>query len=230
MVHTPTVQARPTSRATVAFIIAAAATAIAGAVLMFGLQPTTDLSDEMWRYPWSSSGAFVAFSILSALIHGFVIVGLLAFGRSGAAGRSRTATSGITLAVTGTALLLVGELASIPIRDAAVDDTAALVVGAIFGVASVASTVGFLLTGWATLRAGVWHGWHRYTPLATGLWLVVLTPLGIAAPTLMHGGVGIYGLCLLAMAIALYVEPTPAVSVDSAVAGIPSAEPHLERA
>jgi hypothetical protein len=199
-------------------------------VLMFGIQPTTDLSDDMWRYPWSSSGAFVAFSILSALIHALIIVGLLAFGRSGAAGRSRTATSGLTLAVTGTALLLVGELASIPIHDAAVDDTAAVVVGAIFGVASVASTIGFLLTGWATLRAGMWHGWHRYTPLATGLWLVVLTPLGIAAPTLMHGGVGIYGLCLLAMAIALYAEPAPAASFDSAVAGIPGAEPQLERA
>ena len=110
------------------------------------------------------------------------------------------------------------------------DDTAAVVVGAIFGVASVASTVGFLLTGWATLRAGVWHGWHRYTPLATGLWLVVLTPLGIAAPTLIHGGVGIYGLCLLAMAIALYAEPMPGVSVDSSVAGIPGVEPQLERA
>jgi hypothetical protein len=230
MVPTTNVQARSTGPATVAFIGAGAATAIAGAVLLFGLQPATDLSDDMWRYPWSSSAAFVAFSIFSAAIHGLVVTGLVAFGRSGAAGRSRAATSGVALAIAGTALLLVGELASIPIRDADVDDTGAMIVGAIFGVASIASTVGFLLAGRATLRAGVWHGWRRFTPLATGLWLVVLTPLGLAAPTLLHGGVGVYGLCLLAMAIALHTEPTPAVDSDPVAAGIPGVEPQLERA
>jgi hypothetical protein len=210
MVPTSNVQSRPKRTVTVAFIGAAAATAVAGAVLAFGVQPASGISDDMWRYPWSSSGAFVAFSIFSATLHAIVIAGLVAFGRSGAAGRSRAATGGVALAVAGTALLLVGELASIPIRNAEVDDASAMIVGAIFGVASIASTFGFLLIGRATLRAGVWHGWRRFTPLATGLWLVVLTPLGLAAPTLLHGGVGIYGLCLLAMAIALHTEPTPA--------------------
>ncbi len=230
MVSTSNVQARPKSPAIAAFIGAAAATAVAGAVLAFGIQPATDLSVDFWRYPWSSSGAFVAFSVFSAILHGLVVAGLLAFGRSGATGRSRAATSGVALAVAGTALLLVGELASIPIRDAQVDDTSAGIVGAIFGLASIASTIGFLLAGWATLRAGVWHGWRRFTPLATGIWLVVLTALALAAPTLMHGGVGVYGLCLLAMAIALHTEPTPAVYSDPAAAGIPGVEPQLERA
>lgn len=208
MVPTNNPQARQTRRAAVAFIGAAAATAIAGAVLQFGIQPSTDLSDDMWRYPWSSSGAFVAFSVLSAVLHGLVIAGLLAFGRSGAAGRSRTATGGVALAVAGTALLLVGELASIPIRHAEIDDTSAGIVGGIFGLASVVSTIGFLLTGRATLRAGVWHDWRRFTPLVTGIWLAALTPLGLAVPKVLHGGVGLYGACLLAMAIALYTKPT----------------------
>jgi hypothetical protein len=214
MVPTTHVRARPSRPATFAFIAAGAATAVAGAVLAFALQPTTDISDDMWRYPWSSSAAFVVFSALSAALHALVIVGLVAFGRSGAAGSSRAATCGIGLAIAGTALLLVGELASIPIRDAGVDDTTAVVVGALFGVASIASTIGFLLTGWATLRARVWHGWHRFTPLAVGVWLVVLTPVGLAAPTLLHGGVGIYGVCLLAMAIALHTEPTPDAAAE----------------
>jgi len=76
----------------------------------------------------------------------------------------------------------------------------------------------------------VWHGWRRFTPLAPGLWLVVLTPVVEAAPTLLHGGVGVYGLCLLAMAIALHTEPTPAVHSDPPVAGTPGVEPQLERA
>jgi hypothetical protein len=206
-------QIRRTRRASGAFIAAAAATAAAGAVLQFGLQPTTELSDEMWRYPWSSGDAFVAFSLFSALLHVLVIGGLIAFGRSGVAGRSRAASRGIALVVTGTALLLVGELASIPIRDAELEDTSAAVVGGVFGLASLLSTVGFLVVGRATLRAGVWQDWRRFTPLATGIWLIALTPLSLAVPKVLHGGVGLYGVCLLAMATALYTRPATSRAV-----------------
>ncbi len=230
MATTSIVQARR-SRATVGFIAAGACTAVAGAVLLFGLQPVTDVSDDMWRYPWSSSGAFVAFSVFSAALHGMVIAGLLALSAAAAQPDDpEPRRAAWRSPIAGTALLLVGELASIPIRDAEVDDTSAVIVGAIFGVGGIASTVGFLLTGWATVRAAVWHGWRRFTPLAVGLWLVVLTPVTLAAPTLLHGGVGVYGLCLLAMAIALHTEPTPAVDSDPVTAGIPGVEHQLERA
>ena len=200
--------ARRANAATVGFIAASAATALAGAVLALGLQTTTSLSDDFWRYPWSSSGAFVAFSVLSAVLHGLVARGLLAFGRSGAAGRSRAASAGVVLATTGTLLFLVGEIASIFIRDARVDDASALFVSVFFGLGAFVSMIGFLLAGRATARAGVWHGWRRLTPLATGVWLVILNPIPAAAPTLLHGAVGIYGLCLLAVAIAMYTaEP-----------------------
>lgn len=197
------------------FVVAAAATSVAGATLAFGMQPTTDITDDMWRYPWESSGAFVAFSIFSATLHGLVAGGILAFGWSGAGGRSWTATTGLALAVAGTALLLVGELASIPIRNAETSDTSASIVGAgIFGVGGTLSTLGFLLLGWATFRVNVWHGWRRYTPLATGAWLIATTVVTVPFPTALHGMVGGYGLCLLAMAIALYTHPTPRDAAD----------------
>ena len=158
------------------FTVAAAATAVAGAVLAFGVQPSTDITDDMWRYPWESSGAFVAFSLFSATLHGFVAVGLLAFGRSGAAGRSRAATKRRGARRRGTVLLLVGELASIPIRNAETSDTTAGIVGGgVFGVAGILSTIGFLVLGWATLRADVWHGWRRFTPLAVGISLIAMS-------------------------------------------------------
>jgi hypothetical protein len=197
------------------FMVAAAATAVAGAVLLFGMQPFTDIPDDMWRYPWESSGAFVAFSVFSATLHGFVAAGILAFGRSGAAGRSRAATSGVALAVAGTVLLLVGELASIAIRNAETSDTSAGIVGGgVFGVAGILSTIGFLVLGWATLRANVWHDWRRYTPLAIGIWLSAMWVVTAPFPKALHGMVGGYGLCLLAMAIALYTDPTPAAPGD----------------
>jgi hypothetical protein len=197
-------------RHALAMLFAGAASAVAGAVLLFGLQPSTDISDDKWRYPWSSSGAFVAFSLFSATLHALVIVGVLAVGRSGAAGRSRVATTGVALAAAGTCLLLLGELASIPICDAGNDDGGVALVGALFGVASIVSTVGFLTLGWATLRAGAWHGWRRFTPLATGVWLVAVTAIGVPFPSVLHGMVGVYGLTLAALALALYTDPTPA--------------------
>lgn len=221
---------RPSDLITRAFICAAAATALAGAVLAFGLQPTTDLTDDFWRYPWSSSGAFVAFSLLSAALHGAVAAGLATFGRSGAAGRTRTARVGVALAVTGTVLLAVGELASIPVRDAKVDEAGAVIVGTLFGIASLSSTFGFVLAGIATLRARIWHGWHRYAPIATGVWLVVLTPVSLAAPTLLHGGVGVYGLCLLGVAIALRTETAPDPRPTIAAATAQRVEPGVGHA
>jgi hypothetical protein len=208
MTTVSTLSARRTNPAIVGFIAGSGAAALAGAVLTLGLQPTTSLSDDFWRYPFTSSGAFVAFSIVSAVLYGLVARGLVAFGRSGAAGHSRAATVGVASTVTGTALFLVGHIASIFIRDARVDDTRAQVVTVFFALGGIISMIGFLLAGWATARAGIWHGWQRFTPLATGLWLVVLNPLPAAAPALLNAGVGIYGLCLLAMAIAMYTaEP-----------------------
>jgi hypothetical protein len=194
--------------AAIAFVLGAAATAVAGAAVQVGVQPTTDVSDDMWRYPWESSGAFVAFSVFSATLHALVAVGLLAFGRSGVAGRSRGATSGVAIATAGTLLLVVGEVASIPIRDAELADTSAGVVGAVFGVASVLSAAGFLLVGRAMLRDGVWNDWRRFTPIVTGIWTTAL--VGLALTKALPGGVAIYGACLLAMAVALYTEVSPA--------------------
>jgi hypothetical protein len=218
---TKDIQIRQTRQAAVGFVVAAAATAVAGAVLFFGLQPTTDLSEDMWRYPWESSGAFVAFSIFSAGLHALVANGVAAIGRSGAAGRSRAATRGVALAVAGTALLLVGELVSIPVRNAESSDTSATIVGGVFAVGGILSTVGLLVLGRATLRAGVWQGWRRFTPLATGVWLIAMSLL--ATPTRLHGLVGVYGLCLLAMAVALYIDPAPAATANVG-------EPQLQRA
>ena len=215
MVPTNDTQIRQIRHSAVAFMVAAAGTAVAGLVLFLGVEPSTDISDDMWRYPWQSSSAFVAFSIVSAAMHGLVALGLLAFGRSGAAGRSRSAVRGVALAVAGTCLLLAGELLSIPVRDAKASDTSAAIVGAVFGLACVVSTVGFIVAGQATMRAGLWRGWRRFTPLATGVSLIPIGVLGLGLPTLLPALVAVYGLCLLAMGVALYTEPAPRTAVTA---------------
>ncbi len=187
-------------------IAGAALSAISGAVVQGAVQPSTTVPDTMWRYPWSS-GAFVLVSVVYAAMHVLVIVGLIGLRRSGMAGPTRAASAGLLVAITGTALLFVGELASIPIRHDRTDDTAAAVVGAVFGIAVVLSAVGFLITGRATIQAGLWTDWRRFTPLATGLWTTAL--VGISLTKALPTGVGIYGLCLLALFVALYTRPVP---------------------
>jgi putative exporter of polyketide antibiotics len=187
-------------------IVGAAATTLGGIVVQGIVQPATTVSDHKWSYPWSSA-ALVPVSILWASLHVLVFVGLLGYARSGVAGPSRSARLGTALALVGTALLFVGEMASIPIRDQRTDDTGAVVVGAIFALAILLTAVGFLAAGIATLRARLWQGWRRFTPLTAGI--VSCALLGLNATKALPTGVAIYGLCLLALGVALYTQPTP---------------------
>lgn len=113
----------------------------------------------------------------------------------------------MSLSVLGTLLLAAGEVASLPIRNARLDDTSAGIVGAVFALGTVVSAVGLLVTGKTTLSARQWHGWRRYTPIAAGVWSTAL--VGIAATKALPAGVAVYGLCLLGMAVALYTQPAP---------------------
>lgn len=202
----PTSSIESVRKFAVAGIAGAVLSAIAGAVVQLGVQPSTTVSDTMWSYPWSS-GAFVPVSIAYALLHVLVIAGLIGLRRSGMVGPTRAATTGVLVAIAGTALLFVGELASLPVRHDRTDDTGAMIVGAVFGVAVVFSAVGFLIAGRETVRAGRWDDWRRFTPLATGLWTTAL--VGIGFTKALSAGVGIYSLCLLALFVALYTRPSP---------------------
>jgi hypothetical protein len=134
-------------------------------------------------------------------LHVLVFVGVLGFARGGLAGKSRGARVGVALALAGTALLFIGELASIAVRDQKVDDTGAELVGAIFAIAIVLSAVGFLSSGW-----------RRYAPLGVGIWATVL--LGLNMTKALPAGVALYGLCLLALSVALYTQPDPSSAAE----------------
>jgi len=190
----------------VALIAGGALTAISGVASQL-VQLSTSVSDKLWSYPWSS-GAFVPVSLLYLALHVLVFVGLLGWRRSGMAGPGRAAAVGTTLVLVGTALLFIGELASIPIRAKHVADTVPSIVGGVFGMGTLLSAVGLLVAGKATFEARLWHGWRRLTPLIAGAWTLVLVVL---APThALATGVGIYGVCLLAIGIALHTRPSPA--------------------
>lgn len=191
-------------RAGTALIAGALITAIGGVASQI-VQASTSVSEDLWRYPWSSD-AFIPISLLWALAHALVIVGLIGLRRSGIAGPTKSAAAGLTLAVAGTALLLIAEFASLPFADQQADDTAPSIVGGTFGLGTILSGIGLLLAGRAALQAKRWDGWRRFTLLAAGGWTVILT--GIAATNALATGVAIYGVCLLAIGIGMYTRPT----------------------
>jgi len=186
--------------------VGAAATTVGGIVVQGIVQPATAVSDHRWSYPWSS-GALVPVSILWASLHVLVFVGVLGFARSGVAGHSRSARYGAVLALVGTALLFVGEIVSIPIRDQRTDDAGAVIVGGVFALAILLTAAGFLAAGIATVQARLWQGWRRFTPLTAGI--VSCALLGVNVTKALPTGVAIYGLCLLAVGVALYTQPAP---------------------
>jgi hypothetical protein len=192
-------------------VVGGAATAVSGFVVQTVVQPSSTVPDTMWSYPLSPE-AFVPVTLLYAVFHVLVLLGVLAFARSGAAGTSRVARTGTTLAVAGTALLCLAELASIPFRDNLMTDPGPSTVGAAFGLAVVLTAVGFLLAGTTTLRAGVWQDWRRVVPLAIGIWSTLL--VGVSMTGALAAGVGVYGVCMLLLGVALREPQKPRTKAE----------------
>lgn len=179
---------------------------VTGAYVQGVVAPASDVSVDMWSYPWSSS-ALVPVSLVYAVMHGLVLVGILGFSRSGVAGAGRGARVGTMLALVGTAVFVLAELLSIPVAGQRMDDTGASLVGATFGLGSLLSGIGFVLAGIATVRARHWDGWRRFVPLATGLWLAAL--VGLAMTPVLPVAVAVYGVFIAALGLALWTRPAP---------------------
>jgi hypothetical protein len=170
------------------------------AVVTQVVQASTDVPKDQWSYPWSS-GPSITFYLFAAGSQGLLVVGVLGLRRSGVAGTTRAASLGLWAALVGTALIAVGHLASIPIRDELVDAGWPRVVSGVFGLGTVLSAVGFLLAGRATIRAGIWRDFRRFTPLSLGVWSAVL--IGLQLTPALPTAVAVYGLCFLALGAAL---------------------------
>jgi len=188
-----------------------------GGIVTQAARGSAAVSEQTWSYPWSSD-AFIPISLLWALNHVLVLVGIVGLRRSGLAGPSRSARVGLGLAITGTAVLLAGELGSLPIGDQHTDATIPLIVGAIFGFGTFCSAIGLLLAAKATLQARIWRNWRRFTPLICGISTIPLIVLSFA--DLLPVGVAVYGAGLLGLGIAMLTERSPSLS-----ASIPSARP-----
>ena len=179
-------------------LVGAVLTTLSGIAVEVLVKPASDISDTMWSYPWSSD-AIVPVSILYAGFHLLVLLGMLAVVR---AMGSRSGRIGAMLAVAGTFVLLVAELASIPIAGQRLDDTGPQIVGPVFGLGVALTAVGLLVAGVAVLRSHDWTGWRRYAPLVAGIWSFLL--IGVSMTSAIALGVAIYGVTLCVLFAAVY--------------------------
>jgi hypothetical protein len=184
--------------------VAGATLGVVVAVATQTVQASTDVSKEQWSYPWWS-GASIGFWLVAALAHALILVGLIGLRRCGAAGNTRTARGGLTAALVGAGLIVVGHLVSIPIRDQTTHDTWPQIVGGVFGTGTVLVAIGLLLAGWATLREGYWVDWRRFTPIAAGASAIALIPLQLTPA--LPSAVAAYGLSFVAIGVALRGTP-----------------------
>lgn len=162
--------------------------------------------DDLWRSPWSS-GAFIVVGLLWCVSHVLVLAGLVGLRRSRHGGPGRAAAAGAALAIAGTALILVGEIAGMTIGDRSEDSGAAGAVAAVYGVGTLLAVIGLALLGREVLRTGSWTGWRRGIPLALAGWGVMLLwlPLTPLAPV----GSLVIDALFVALGVALYTQPSP---------------------
>ena len=203
---TPTTQPlRPDLRAALApglLTVIAGAVQGDGALITAAYRNASPISDEQLSYPWEGATAITT-SLIWGITQVLIVVGLMAFARSGAASTAAGRVGG-RLAVAGALLYVMAHALSLVAYDAPLDDPLSVAVLSCFGVGTLLTAVGLIIAGMATLRSGAWSGWRRYAPLVLGAWMVAMMPLQFT-PALPLA-VGIYALAVMGLGVALIVE------------------------
>lgn len=191
---------------TVAGLTGAVLTALSGIAVEAVVKPASEVSDEMWSYPWTTD-SFVPVSLANAVLHLLVLLGSIAVVR---AMTERAGRIGATIAAAGALVLLLAEFASLPIADQRLDETGAQLVGAFFGLGVALTGIGLVVAGIAVLRSPAWSGWQRYAALVAGTWSLVM--IGVSVTSALPIGVAIYGvtMAVLFAAVLTRAEPAPA--------------------
>ena len=138
---------------------------------------------------------------LNAVSHLLLIASVVGLAQSGAAGRGRLAATGL-----GLTLLALGELIVAEAIWAIAGEESAV---PFYSTATLALMLGLILAGVAVLRVGRWGGWHRFTVLATGLFIPLILMPAFGLPGYAPNyAIGIWGVCWLLIGLALRVEAT----------------------
>lgn len=142
---------------------------------------------------------------LNTISHLLVLVGVVELARAGVSGRGGLATSGLWLTLFGLVELIAAEGVSL------IDTNVAVF---FYSTSTLILILGLLLLGVAVLRAGRWTGWSRFTPLACGLYMLLILLPSLSLPGYASNyAIGIWGVCWLLLGLALKAEAAAAREV-----------------
>ena len=192
------------------------ATGLLGTLSALGMlvwPPQVD--EELVSYPFTAAGFCIAQGWFFVHHLGLVLT-LVAFARSGAPGTGRLGRGGAWTAVIGMVGLTFSELLAMRYADWSSDAANAGLMGTAYGISVTVIGLGMLISGFGVLRAGVWRGWQRFTPLAIGIaTFAVVTPGMFGSFVIARLAIGFWLLLFAALGWSLYVEsqrfiPAPA--------------------
>jgi hypothetical protein len=164
---------------------------IAGGVLTFILGVPLARFQTETPLPWWIPA-------LNAVSHLLLLVGVVELGRARVAGRGGLATSGWWLTLLGLVVLTVAEGVSLLNMNVAI---------VFYSVATLILILGPILLGIAVVRAGRWMGWHRFTPLITGLFMMLVVLPALFLPGhVSNNAIGGWGLCWLLLGVSQLAE------------------------
>lgn len=164
------------------------------------------VSEELLSYPLTVNGFYVAQGWFFVHHLGLVVV-LVGLIRSGALGDRALGRLGGWVAVAGTGALTVTELLAMRYAHWDNDAANAGLMGTSYGVSVSVLGVGMIVAGIAAVRAGVWSGWSRWTPLAVGVAaFAIVTPAMFGGFVTARLGIGFFMLLFAALGAALLVH------------------------
>ena len=161
--------------------------AVAGAIGAVGYlgAALVQAADQSVAVRWNVPTAVAALLLVGAVA---------ALNRSGATGNGRAARIGLAATAVGwvtiAAALVVSQLRG--------EDATALYI-----VATLLHFTGMVTAGVAVVRAGVWTGWRRWTPLLCGVYAGAASPLFALPGTPGYLAVAGWGACWLLLGAAL---------------------------
>ena len=136
--------------------------------------------------------------VVLAALHVMLLIGLLGFWRSGAAGSSTPAKIAFGVAVVSRVIFVVAELTVI------FDPNTA---NMIFGIATPLQGLGMIGLGVAALTTKRWQGWHAFTPLLCGIYpFLILLPAFALSGGINYYAIAGFSVCFLLLSVALRQE------------------------
>lgn len=209
----------PTTTYSRAGVIGTAAGVLGGLSAVALLLWPPQVPPGLVSYPFTTTGFLVAQAWFFVHHLGLVIL-LVALARCGAVGAGRAPRVGAWVSVLGVVLLTGAELFAMGFADWDNDTANAGALGSAYGVACTLVGLGTIAAGIGVVRAGVWSGWHAWTPLLIGITqFLVLTPGMFGGFVMARLVIGLWMLTFAALGWSMYAEARraaigPASSAD----------------